>query len=81
MGPSVARKISEDTGGRVINVHNEKTLEKAFDVISEELRSQYVIGYYPSNLKRDGTFRKIRVDVSRPDVKVLARRGYYAPFK
>lgn len=81
MGPSVARKMSEDTGGRVINVHNEKTLEKAFDVISEELRSQYVIGYYPTNLKRDGTFRKIRVDVSRPDVKVLSRRGYYAPFK
>src|ERR1700735_154004 len=80
-GPSVARKKSDDTGGRVINVHNEKTLEKAFDVISEELRSQYVIGYYPTNDKHDGTFRKIKVDISRPDVKVLARRGYYAPFK
>jgi VWFA-related protein len=80
-GPGVARKMSDDTGGRVINVRNEKTLEKAFDVISEELRSQYVIGYYPTNEKRDGTFRKIKVDVSRPDVKVLARRGYYAPFK
>jgi Ca-activated chloride channel family protein len=73
--------MSDDTGGRVINVHNEKSLEKAFDVISEELRSQYVIGYYPTNNKHDGTFRKIHVDVSRPDVKVLARRGYYAPFK
>ncbi len=81
VGPSVARKMADDTGGRVINVHNEKTLEKAFDEISEELRSQYVIGYYPTNDKRDGTFRKIRVDVGRPDVKVLARKGYYAPFK
>ena len=80
-GPAVARKISDDTGGRVINVHNEKTLEKAFDVISEELRSQYVIGYYPTNQKRDGTFRKIKVDIARPDVKVLARKGYYAPYK
>ena len=80
-GPSVARKMSDDTGGRVINVHNEKSLEKAFDVISEELRSQYVIGYYPTNEKRDGTFRKIKVDIARPDVKVLARKGYYAPFK
>ena len=80
-GPGVARKMTEDTGGRVINVHNEKSLEKAFDVISEELRSQYVIGYYPTNEKRDGTFRKIKVDIDRPDVKVLARRGYYAPFK
>ncbi len=81
VGPSVARKMADDTGGRVINVHNEKTLEKAFDEISEELRSQYVIGYYPTNDKRDGTFRKIRVDIARPDVKVLARKGYYAPFK
>jgi VWFA-related protein len=80
-GPGVARKMAEDTGGRVIDVHNEKSLEKAFDEISEELRSQYVLGYYPTNLKRDGTFRKIQVSVTRPDVKLLARRGYYAPYK
>ena len=54
-GPSVARKMADDTGGRVIDVHNEKSLEKAFDEISEELRSQYVLGYYPTNLKRDGS--------------------------
>src|SRR5580693_2952227 len=80
-GPGVARKMAEDTGGRVIDVHNEKSLEKAFDEISEELRSQYVLGYYPTNIKRDGTFRKIQVSVTRPDVKLLARRGYYAPYK
>jgi VWFA-related protein len=80
-GPGVARRMADDTGGRVIDVHNEKSLEKAFDEISEELRSQYVLGYYPTNLKRDGTFRKIQVNVNRPDVKILARKGYYAPFK
>ena len=80
-GPGVAHRMAEDTGGRVIDVHNEKSLEKAFDELSEELRSQYVLGYYPINLKRDGTFRKIQVSVARPDVKVLARKGYYAPFK
>ncbi|MFY9802465.1 MAG: VWA domain-containing protein [Candidatus Acidiferrales bacterium] len=80
-GPGVARKMAEDTGGRVIDVHNEKSLEKAFDEISEELRSQYVLGYYPTNVKRDGTFRKIQVTVNRPDVKLLARKGYYAPYK
>jgi VWFA-related protein len=78
-GPSVARKMADETGGRVIDVHNSKTLEKAFDEISEELRSQYVLGYYPTNTKRDGTFRKIQVDVNRADTKVLARKGYYAP--
>lgn len=80
-GGSVARKMADDTGGRVIYVHNEKTLEKAFDEISEELRSQYVLGYYPTNTKRDGTFRKIKVEVQRPDTKILARKGYYAPLQ
>ena len=80
-GPGVAAKIAQETGGRVINVRNEKDLEKAFDIISEELRSQYVLGYYPANVKRDGTFRKIKVEASRPDVKILARKGYYAPFQ
>jgi VWFA-related protein len=79
-GPAVARRMAEQTGGRVIEVHNEKTLEKAFDEISEELRSQYVLGYYPTNLKHDGTFRKITVQVDRPDMKILARKGYYAPY-
>lgn len=78
-GSSVAHKMAEETGGRVIDVHNEKTLEKAFDELSQELRSQYVLGYYPTNTKRDGTFRKITVQMERPDLKVLARKGYYAP--
>jgi VWFA-related protein len=79
-GPSVASKMASETGGRVIDVHNEKTLEKAFDEITDELRYQYVLGYYPTNDKRDGTFRKIQVELpSHPDVKVLARKGYYAP--
>ncbi|HKN62384.1 MAG TPA: VWA domain-containing protein [Candidatus Acidoferrales bacterium] len=78
-GAAVARKMAEDTGGREVEVRGQKSLEKAFDEISEELRSQYVIGYYPTNDKRDGTFRKIRVDVNRSDVRVLARKGYYAP--
>jgi VWFA-related protein len=78
-GPGVASKMTQDTGGRVINVRSDKGLEKAFDVISEELRSQYVLGYSSTNTKRDGTFRKIKVEVNRPEVKILARKGYYAP--
>ena len=78
-GPGVASHMTQDTGGRVINVRNEKSLEKAFDIVSEELRSQYVLGYSSTNTKRDGTFRKIKVEVNRPDMKILARKGYYAP--
>jgi VWFA-related protein len=80
-GPGVASKMAGDTGGRVVPVHNDKGMEKAFDEISTELRSQYVLGYSPSNTKLDGTFRKIKVEVSQPDAKVLARKGYYAPIQ
>jgi VWFA-related protein len=75
----VARRLTEETGGRLIVVNSEKKLEEAFDQISEELRSQYTLGYYPTNTAKDGKFRKIRVDASNHDYKVLARKGYYAP--
>jgi VWFA-related protein len=74
-----AKKLSEETGGRTIVVRNERNLEQAFDQISEELRSQYVLGYYSTNTARDGSFRKVKVESTRKDVDVLTRRGYYAP--
>jgi VWFA-related protein len=76
---SVAKKLSDETGGRTIVVRSEKNLEQAFDQISQELRSQYTVGYYSSNTARDGSYRKIKVETTRKDLDVLARRGYYAP--
>jgi VWFA-related protein len=75
----VAHKITEETGGRMISVSSEKKLLEAFDEISEELRSQYTLGYYPANNAKDGKFRKIKVEVAARDLKVLTRKGYYAP--
>jgi VWFA-related protein len=77
--PDVAHKMAEQTGGRVIEVSSEKHLQEAFDQISEELRQQYTLGYYPTNGSRDGTFRKIKVEATDKELKVLARKGYYAP--
>jgi len=77
--PDIAHKIADATGGRVIEVSSEKHLQEAFDQISEELRSEYTLGYYPTNATRDGTFRKIKVETMDKDLKVLARKGYYAP--
>src|SRR5215472_4813095 len=57
----VARRLTEETGGRLIVVNSEKRLEEAFDQISEELRSQYTLGYNPPNTAKDGRFRKISV--------------------
>lgn len=79
-GEGVASQLAEQTGGRVIRVTSEKKLDQAFDELAQELRSQYVIGYYPTNTARDGSFRKIKVDVVGGDKdRVLTRDGYYAP--
>jgi VWFA-related protein len=74
-----AKKLTDETGGRTIEVRSEKNLEQAFDQISEELRSQYTLGYYSTNTAHDGGFRKVKVESSVKDVDVLSRRGYYAP--
>jgi VWFA-related protein len=75
----VAKKLAEETGGRVISVSSQKKLEQAFDEISEELRSQYTVGYYPSDTAKDGRFRKVKVEMANRDYKALTRKGYYAP--
>jgi len=77
-GEGYMKKLCEETGGRVINVgNNQQKLEKAFDQISEELRSQYSIGYTPTNNKHDGTFRKVEIH-TKEGYKVQSRKGYYA---
>jgi VWFA-related protein len=75
----VAHRLADETGGRMIPVRSEKHLEEAFDQISEELRSQYTLGYYPTNTAKDGKFRKVKVETSNHDYKILTRKGYYAP--
>jgi len=74
----VARRMTDETGGRLIDVHNDKDLLQGFDQISEELRSEYSLGYYPTNSKLDGSYRKLRVETKNKDYKVLTRKGYYA---
>jgi VWFA-related protein len=78
-GESVLRKLSDDTGGRVIDVSRQKDLSEAFAEIARELRTQYLLGYSSTNTRRDGSYRKIRVRVRNGDYKIQARRGYYAP--
>jgi len=78
-GESDMRKLTEQTGGRVINVGNKMDkLREAFDQIAAELRSQYNIGYPPANAALDGTFRKVEIHTTKKDYKIQARSGYYA---
>jgi VWFA-related protein len=77
-GESEMRKLTEATGGRVINVGNKfDKLRDAFDQIAAELRSQYNIGYTPTNAKLDGTYRKLEIK-NKQGYKIQARAGYYA---
>lgn len=73
-------QLAEQTGGRVIEIRNPDKLQKAFSEIANELRSQYSIGYTPTNEKHDGTFRKIELK-SKDGYKIQARKGYYAPME
>jgi VWFA-related protein len=78
-GEGEMRKLTEQTGGRVINVGNKfDKLKEAFDQIAAELRSQYNIGYTPTNNTLDGTYRKLQIKAKQQNYKIQARAGYYA---
>jgi len=77
-GEGEMRKLTEQTGGRVINVGNKfDKLREAFDQIANELRSQYNIGYTPTNASLDGGYRKLEIK-NKQGYKIQARAGYYA---
>ena len=76
-------RIAERTGGRAYFPRDERQLREAFKQIEEELRSQYLIAYEPIDQKADGTFRKIEVQLTNPQlqkdkIKVTHRQGYFA---
>jgi len=78
-GFSAMKKMTEETGGRLIDVgNNGKKLEAAFQQIEDELRTQYVATYTPSNTKLDGSIRKLGVECRGDGLKVQVRKGYYA---
>ncbi len=82
-GPSLLAELSEVSGGRMFSVEDPNELPDISEKISIELRNQYVIGYKPSNLVRDGRWRRIKVKLlpprGLPPLQVYARTGYYAP--
>jgi VWFA-related protein len=75
------RRMSDDTGGRVFRVDRKHPLPEAFKELQDEMRSQYAIGYKPTNDKRDGSFRRVELRTTDHNLKVQARKGYYAPEK
>ena len=77
------RKITEQTGGRAYFPHNERELRDAFSQIQRDLREQYLIAYSPTNKSRDGSYRRIQIEVVVPELrkqklKLNYRPGYFA---
>jgi Ca-activated chloride channel family protein len=82
-GPMLLNDICDMTGGRLFRVNDVGDLEDIAGRISAELRNQYVLGYTPTEVKRDGNWRKLKVKLippqGLPPLTVNFRQGYYAP--
>jgi Ca-activated chloride channel family protein len=70
------QKAVEESGGRIQPIERVADIEPAFRSIMKELREQYALGYYPSNLKNDGTFHHVRVKVDKWGLQVRSANGY-----
>jgi Ca-activated chloride channel family protein len=75
----VMKTLAQETGGRSFFPSKIEDLSGVYNQIADELASQYTIGYMSRNARRDGAWRRIVVQVTRPNVTPRAKRGYYAP--
>lgn len=78
---AILDQLAVISGGHVFQPRTSRDLPRIYDRILEELSGQYVLGYVSSDARRDGKFRKIKVEVARKDVRVRHRSGYFAPDK
>jgi VWFA-related protein len=72
------QELADRSGGRLYDADTTYNLSQAFSRIAEELRHQYALSYYPTNSKKDGTYRRVKVRVEKPEMIVRAREGYRA---
>jgi Ca-activated chloride channel family protein len=75
----VLRQFAQETGGRSFFPNRVEDLKDVYGQISDELSSQYSIGYASTNTRRDGAWRRVQVQIARPAAIPRTKRGYYAP--
>jgi Ca-activated chloride channel family protein len=84
-GPILLDELAEETGGRLFRIENLNELGAISERISRELRSEYLLGYSPSNGERDGKYRSVQLKLNAPsgmkDLRSYYRHGYYAPIR
>jgi VWFA-related protein len=73
------RQFAQETGGRAFFPSRAEDLRDVYGQIADELSSQYTLGYASKNARRDGGWRRIVVQVARPNVVARTKRGYFAP--
>jgi VWFA-related protein len=78
-GDKILEQLSDATGGRAFFPYKMKDITHSFSAIEDELRSQYVVSYKPSDFDADGRYRSIQITSLKKDLLVRARKGYYAP--
>ena len=78
MADSYLKELADRSGGQLYRADTVASLPQAFAAIAAELRTQYLLGYYPTNKSHDGSYRKIQVKTSRKDIAIRARPGYRA---
>lgn len=79
-GDKVLERFADATGGRLFTPFKLQDVADAFTEIQDELRSQYAIAYKPADFLSDGRYRTINIEATgRKNLRVRARRGYYAP--
>jgi len=75
----VLRTLAQETGGRAFFPMKIEDLSAVYSEIADELSSQYILGYISTNSKRDGTWRRVDIRISRPSLTPRTKKGYYGP--
>lgn len=71
-------RIAEVSGARLFKAEKASDLAGVYKQVAASIRTMYSVGYYPTNLEKDGTYRRVRVTVNKPDAAVRTRKGYYS---
>ena len=79
MAEFVLRQLSQETGGRAFFPNHVGDLSGVYGQISDELSSQYTVGYTSKNNRRDGAWRRVVVRVNRPSTIARTKQGYFGP--
>ena len=81
LNQGVLKNFAKKSGGKFVESPGGQQIREAFENIVDELGNQYTFGYQPTNTKADGKWREIEVKITRPNLNIRTRDGYYSEKK